>query len=126
MNGHTFQDGVILLEFHSLGSVLTVLGRYVTACSGQSTLFHFCALQDYLYTIAFFLACHSLVSYHFNILPVHETFGNSLLQGSIQTYFINHTQTSSTDLQLNPASLLYIVEFLAEQVNVKATLCAVL
>jgi len=67
-----------------------------------------------------------LISYHFNVLPVYKSFGNSLLQGSIQTYFIDHTKTSSANLQLNPATLLYVVELLAEKVNVKASLCTVL
>jgi hypothetical protein len=67
-----------------------------------------------------------LISYHFNVLPVYKSFGNSLLQGSIQTYFIDHTKTSSANLQLNPASILHIVELVAEEVNVKASLGVVL
>ena len=35
------------------------------------------------------------------------------------------TKTSSTDLEADPATLFYIVEFLAEEVNVKASLCTV-
>ena len=83
--------------------------------------------QDYLNAITLcFLACHLLISYHFNVLPVYISLGNSLLQCSVQTYFVNHTKASSADLQLNPATLLYIVELLAEEVNIKASLCVVL
>ena len=52
--------------------------------------------------------------------------GNSLLECCIKTNLVNKTKTSSTNLQLNPASLLYVVELLAEEVNVKASLCTVL
>jgi hypothetical protein len=85
------------------------------------------ALQDDLNAITFcFLACHFLVSYHFNVFPIDEAFGNSLLQRGVKTYFINHTKTSGANLQLNPALLFYIVEFLAEKVYIKASLRAVL
>jgi hypothetical protein len=67
-----------------------------------------------------------LVSYNFNVLPIHEAFGYGLLQSGVQTYFINHAKTSGANLQLNPAILLYIVELLAEQVDVKASLRAML
>jgi hypothetical protein len=67
-----------------------------------------------------------LFSYYFNVLPINITLRNSLLQGSVETYLVNETKTSSTDLEANPAFLFYIVEFLAEKVNVKASLCTVL
>jgi hypothetical protein len=73
-----------------------------------------------------FLLAILLISYHFYVLPIYKTLGNSLLQGSIQTYFIDHTKTSGANLQLNPTAFFYIVELLAEKVDIKASLCAVL
>jgi len=128
MKSHLLQDGVILHQFHTLGRILAVLGGDVAACAGLTTCLVLGALQNNLDAIAFcFLACHdSLVSYHFNVLPVYISIGNSLLQCSIQTDFVYHTKTSSANLQLNPATFFYIVEFLAEEVNVKASLGVVL
>ena len=128
MKGHLLQDGVILHQLHALRRILTILGRNVTAGAREPTVLHLCALEYYLYAVALcFLACHGgLVSYYFNILPVNEALFNGLLQGGIETYFINQTKASSADLQLNPAVLLYIVELLAEQVYIEGALCAVL
>jgi hypothetical protein len=128
MKSHLLKDGVILHQLHALRRILTILGRNITAGAGKTTILHLGALQNYLDAITFcFLACHGLlVSYYFNVLPIHEAVGNSLLQCGVKTYFINHAKASSANLQLDPTSLLYIVELLAEQVNVKAALCAVL
>ena len=128
VKSHLLQDGVILHQLQTLSCVLTILGRNITACAGKTTILHLGALQDNLNAISFcFLACHGLlVSYYFNVFPIHEAFSYSLLQSGVKTYLINQTKASSADLQLNPASLLAIVELLAEQVYVKAALCAVL
>ena len=127
MKSHLLQDGVILHQLHTLGRIFAVLRGDVAAHTGQTTVLLLSALQDNLDAIAFcFLACHLLISYHFNILPVYISVGNSLLQCSVKTYFINHAKASGADLQLNPAILLYIVELLAEEVNVKASLGVVL
>ena len=127
MNRHLLQNGVVLLELHSLGSVLAVLGGHVTASAGQTTGLHFRALEDDLHSVAFNFFSHGfLLSYNFNVLPIDKALSNSLLQSSIESNFINETKTSSTDLKANPALLFYIVEFLAEQIDVKASLCTML
>jgi hypothetical protein len=67
-----------------------------------------------------------LFSYNFNVLPIDIALCNSLLEGGVETYLIDETKTSGTDLKANPALLFYIVEFLAEQIDVKASLCTML
>jgi len=67
-----------------------------------------------------------LFSYYFNVFPIYVALRHSLLQSSVKTYLVNETKTSCADLKANPALLFYIVEFLAEKVNVKASLCTVL
>jgi hypothetical protein len=67
-----------------------------------------------------------LSSYHFNVFPVNIAIAYSLFQSCIKTYLINKTQASGTNLKTDPALLFYIIEFLAEQVYVKAALCAML
>jgi hypothetical protein len=128
VKSHLLQDGVILHQFHALRRILTILGRNVTAGARKTAAFHLGTLQNYLDAVTLcFLACHGLlVSYNFNVFPIHEAIGNSLLQSGVKTYFINHTKASGADLQLNPAILLYVEELLAEQVYIKASLSAML
>jgi hypothetical protein len=52
--------------------------------------------------------------------------GNGLLEGSVKTHLVNQTKAGSTNLQLYPTVLLYIVELLAEQIDIKTTLSAML
>jgi hypothetical protein len=67
-----------------------------------------------------------LFSYYFNVFPVTVAFGNSILQSCIKSDLVDKTQTSCTDLKVNPTSLFHIIEFLAEEVDIKVTLCMVL
>jgi hypothetical protein len=74
---------------------------------------------------AFFDAIY-LFSYYFNVTPVTIAFRHSLLEGSVQAHFVDETQTRCANFEANPATFLYIVELLAEQVHIERTLCAVL
>lgn len=58
MDSDALEDGVVFLEFKSLGRVLAVLGGDVAGGAGHSAGFMFGALEDYLHTIAFSFLCH--------------------------------------------------------------------
>ncbi len=104
-------------------SVLTVLCCNVTTCTWRDRYSSFGALENYLYSVAlaFFDAIY-LFSYNFN--AVNITLSYRLFDGSIQTDFVDGTQTHCADFEVNPTFLLNIVELLVEQVHIEATLCA--
>jgi len=54
MRGITAQDGVILLDLHTIRSILAVFGRDVTRRAGHSGRFVLCTFEDDLYTVSFF------------------------------------------------------------------------
>ena len=62
MKSHLLEDRVILHQLKTLRSVLTVLCCDVTACTWQTAVLDLCALQYYLYTIAFCFLCHGAYS----------------------------------------------------------------
>jgi hypothetical protein len=56
MNGHSFEDGIVFLQFHSLSGVFLVLGGNVPGSTRLSTVFMLGAFHNYLHPITFF--CH--------------------------------------------------------------------
>jgi len=74
----------------------------------------------------FFAIAITVLSDYFNVFPVAETFGYGVVQRGIKANFVDVAKTSSTHAEADPAILLYIVEFLVEQVYVKSTLRAAL
>ena len=143
MNSHSLEDGVVLLQLHTVGGVLTVLRRDVTRSSGQTALLHLCALQNHLNSVAFSLLCHSLLflcqlsligktdtllllADYTNVFPITIALSNSVLEGSIQSDLVDVAQAVGTNVQADPAILLHVVELLGEEVHIKSALGATL
>ena len=94
--GNTFQIGVVFLELQTLGGVLAVLGRDVTAHAGNATALLLGALEDNLDAIAFCFLCHNTVAPF--LLVDNGDFGevtllSSLLERCVETHLVNVTQT---------------------------------
>ena len=94
VNGHAFQIGVVFLELQTLGGVLAVLGRDVTADAGNASTLLLGALQNDLYAVAFCFLCHNSVPF---LLVDNLDFGevsilSSLLEGSVETHLVNVAQ----------------------------------
>ena len=95
VNGHAFQIGVVFLELQTLGGVLAVLGRDVTADAGNASALLLGALQNDLHAVAFCFLCHNTVTPF--LLVDNLDFGEvtllgSLLQGSVETHLVNVAQ----------------------------------
>ena len=65
---HSLQDRIVLLQFQSLSGVLSVLRRDVTRSTRHTTIFVFCAFQNYLHSVTFSFLCHILNLLFFNQL----------------------------------------------------------
>lgn len=66
MNGHTLEEGVVLLPLQTLGRVLLVLGGDVARHARHPALFLFDALEDHLHPVTFF--CHDVSGLLINTL----------------------------------------------------------
>ena len=63
---------------------------------------------------------------YFDVFPVAKAFGYCVLDSGVEAHLVNHAQTGCTDFEGDPALLLYVVEFFAEEVDVEGALCAAL
>jgi len=95
MNGHAFQIRVVFLELQTLGGVLAVLGRDVTADAGNASALLLGALEDDLHAIAFCFLCHNTVTPF--LLVDNLDFGEvtllgSLLERCVETHLVNVAQ----------------------------------
>jgi len=128
MDCHPLENGVILLKFQSLRSVLPVLGGNVTGSARHTAVFVLSAFQDNLNPVAFYFLCHSsmnsflLLRNDSDVFPIAITVSDCLLEGGIKTFLVNDSQAGSTEFEADPAILLYIEELLSEQVNIKCSL----
>jgi len=56
MGSHLFEHGVVFLELHAIRCILFVLGGDVAGHAGHTARFVFCAFENDLNAITFFLA----------------------------------------------------------------------
>jgi hypothetical protein len=69
-----------------------------------------------MFSLLYFLANY------FDAFPITITLGYRVAQRSVQTFLINNAKTSCAKAQANPAVLLYVVELLSKQVQIKGSL----
>lgn len=62
------------------------------------------------------------LTYYLNVLPVHVSFGYSLLEGCVKTDAIDDAESCCAQLEDNPTVFLYIVELLGEQIDIESAL----
>ena len=127
MDCHPLENGVILLEFQSLRSILPVLGGDITGSARHTAVFVLSAFQDNLNPVAFYFLCHSINSFLLlrndsDVFPIAITVSDCLLEGGIKTFLVDYSQAGSTEFEADPAVLLNIEELLSEQVNIKCSL----
>ena len=94
VNRHALQVRIVLLELQTLGGVLAVLGRDVTADAGNASTLLLGALENHLHAVAFCFLCHNSVPF---LLVDNLDFGEvsilgSLLEGSVETHLVNVAQ----------------------------------
>jgi len=94
VNGHAFQIRIVLLELQTLGGVLAVLGRDVTADAGNAGALLLGALEDDLDAVAFSFLCHNSVPFLLvdNLDFSEVAFLGCLLQGGVKTHLVNVAQ----------------------------------
>ena len=95
VNGHAFQIRIVLLELQTLGGVLAVLGRDVTADAGNASTLLLGALEDHLHAVAFCFLCHNTVAPFLlvdNLDFSEVSVLGSLLEGSVETHLVNVAQ----------------------------------
>ena len=130
MNSHSLQNGVILLELHTLGSILSVLRGDVARRTRQAALLHLGAFQNHLDSVAFNFFCHFvtplLLSDYTNVLPITIALSHCILQSGVESYLVDVAQTGSADVQTDPAVFFHIIELLREQIHVESPLRATL
>ena len=129
MNCYSLQNRVVFLQLKSFCSILSIFCCDITRCSRHTAIFMFCTFQNHLYSITFCFLCHNQFSplrlaNHFNGFPITIPFSNCIVQCSIQSFFVNNAQTSSTKAKADPAVLFYIIELLVKQVQIKGSLCS--
>ena len=124
VNGHAFQIRIVLLELQTLGGVLAVLGRDVTADAGNASTLLLGALENDLHAIAFCFLCHNTVT-PFLLVNNHDfgevSVGGSLLQGGVKTHLVDVAQSGSRYSEAYPLILLGPIELAVEDVNVEFT-----
>ena len=126
---YSLQDRVVFLQFQSFSCILSVFCSDITRSSRHTTIFVFCAFQNHLYSVTFCFLCHNqysplLLANYFNAFPITITFSYRIFQSSVQSFLINNAQTISANAKADPAILLYIVELLVKQVQIKGSLCS--
>ena len=94
VNGHAFQIGVVFLELQTLGGILAVLGRDVTADAGNASTLLLGALENDLHAIAFCFLCHNSLPFLLvdNLDFSEVAFLGSLLQSGVETHLVNIAQ----------------------------------
>ena len=95
VNRHALQVRIVFLELQTLGGVLAVLGRDVTADAGNASTLLLGALENDLHAITFCFLCHNTVAPF--LLVDNLDFGEvsilgSLLEGSVETHLVNIAQ----------------------------------
>ena len=106
------QIGIVLFQLQTIWSVFAVLSGDVARHSWNTAGFLLCALKYHLY------ACLPL----FTPFVLEIALLRSLFQRVIQTNLVNSSQTSCTNVQLDPCILFYPVELTTEEVHIKAAL----
>ena len=123
---YSLQNRVVFFQLKSFCSILSVLSCDITRCSRHSTVFVFCTFQNHLYSVTFCFLCHCKFSPlrladYFNAFPITETFSYCIVQCSVQSFFVDDTQTVSTKAKADPTVLFYIIELFVKQVQIKGS-----
>jgi hypothetical protein len=126
--GHTFQNRIVFLQFQSFRRVLSIFRRDVTGSSRHTAVLVLGAFKNHLHSVSFRFLSHnvilSLKTNYSDVFPIAEAFCHGVVQSGVQSFLIDGTQTGRTDIQADPAVLLYIIEFLPKQVYIETAFCA--
>ena len=103
MNSHTLEDRVEFLQFEPVRRILFVLGRDIAGGPGHAGFLVLGALQDHLYSVAFF--SHGAIALVSDDL-LDDTFLFCLLEHCRNPLPVNRLQCPGRYLEGNPAVLL--------------------